>query len=260
MLQIQTMLESGVHFGHQVRLWNPKMAPYILVKRKGIHIIDIIKTRESLDYACKFLESTIAKQTSILFVGTKYQASETIRRVALESESHYVNQRWLGGMLTNWNTMKKCIKNLRDLETTLGINSNELQIESQTSSKDSNSLMNQTEVKVGPNLSLTKKERSVLKKRRDKLNKYFGGLKKMYNKPSLVIIVGQLREINAVKECKKLGIRSITLLDTNCDPSLADLVIPANDDSIRSIELILTELGKSISQARDTRYITKFVS
>tara|TARA_B100001540_G_C15730562_1_gene607463 strand:+ start:351 stop:1043 length:693 start_codon:yes stop_codon:yes gene_type:complete len=219
MITLEQMLDSGVHFGHQVRRWNPKMAPFIYGERNGIHIIDILQTLVSLEEICSFLTEQSSQNKTILFVGTKRQAAPIIELTATECNAHYVNQRWLGGMLTNWSTMSLCIEKLKLIEK---------QEEDGTLSQ------------------LPKKEQVLMQKRKMKLEKFFGGLKNMRTTPDIVVLVGQPKELNAVKECNKLGIRTITLLDTNCDPSLADLVIPANDDSIRSVELILNELKEAI--------------
>ena len=219
MVTLEQMLDSGVHFGHQVRRWNPKMAPFIYGERNGIHIIDILQTLVSLEEICQFLTEQSSQNKTILFVGTKRQAAPIIEMTANECNAHYVSQRWLGGMLTNWSTMTLCINKLKGIEK---------------------------QEEDGTLAQLPKKEQVLIQKRKAKLEKFFGGLKDMKSIPDVVVLVGQPKELNAVKECNKLGIRTITLLDTNCDPSLADLVIPANDDSIRSVELILNELKEAI--------------
>ena len=224
MLTIQTMLESGVHFGHHVQRWNPKMAPYIYCANNKMHIIDIVKTRTYLTKICQFLIQTTDQTTEFLFVGTKLQAASEIKARALDCSAHYVNHRWLGGMLTNWNTMKTCIQKLRDLE---------FQEES------------------GVFEQLPKKEVAILRKRKERLEKNFAGIKDMKGLPDYVIIVGQPTETNAVKECLDLQIKTITILDTNCDPSLTNFFIPGNDDSMKSISLILGELSDAIKQARN---------
>nr|YP_002600951.1 ribosomal protein S2 [Pyramimonas parkeae]ACJ71134.1 ribosomal protein S2 [Pyramimonas parkeae] len=223
MITLEQMLDAGVHFGHQVRRWNPKMEPFIYGERNGIHIIDIVQTLSCIEKISEFLTQEKKKGKTILFVGTKRQAAPVIQTAAINSNSHYVNQRWLGGMLTNWATMKTCIEKLRKIEKL-----------------EETGVLN----------SLPKKELALLKKRREKLEKYFGGVKTMPNLPDIVILVGQPRETNAVKECNKLGIRTITILDTNCDPDLADFFIPANDDSIRSVELVLGELTEAIKKGQ----------
>nr|YP_010700469.1 ribosomal protein S2 [Strombomonas costata]WCH63608.1 ribosomal protein S2 [Strombomonas costata] len=182
MLSLEQMLSSSVHLGHQVKQWNPKMSPYIYGERNGIHVIDLLQTLICLEKACKFL---------VLFVCTKKQFTDIVESCALETGSHFVTQRWLGGMLTNWSTIKICISNLQ-------------------------------------------------------LEKYFSGIKNMSSIPDVVILIGQNREINAVKECLKLGVTLISILDTNCDPTLTDYLIPANDDSVSSVSIILKQLSSAI--------------
>ena len=223
MITLEQMLDAGVHFGHQVRRWNPKMEPFIYGERNGIHIIDIVQTLSCLEEISEFLTKEASQGKTILFVGTKRQAAPIIQTAAIESNSYYVNQRWLGGMLTNWSTMTTCIDKLKTIEK---------------------------QDEMGVLAKLPKKEVALINKRREKLEKFFGGIKTMPKQPDIVILVGQPREMNAVLECNKLGIRTITILDTNCDPSLADLFIPANDDSIRSVELILGELTEAIKKGQ----------
>nr|YP_009106176.1 ribosomal protein S2 [Binuclearia lauterbornii]AIT95051.1 ribosomal protein S2 [Binuclearia lauterbornii] len=217
MTTIDEMVKTGMHFGHQAKKWNPKMAPYIYAERNGIHIIDLIQTYFYLKKVCKFLTENSAKGKTFLFVGTKKQASRLIAKTALNCNSFFVNQRWLGGMLTNWKTIKTSIDKLNELQK-----------------KDLD--------------NFPKKEAANLKKEKERLQKYLGGLKNMTSIPDVVIIIGQPEELNAVYECQKLGLRSITILDTNCDPTLADLFIPANDDSVASIQLILTEFLEAIKK------------
>ena len=223
MITLEQMLDAGVHFGHQVRRWNPKMEPFIYGERNGIHIIDIVQTLSCLENITDFLTKEASQGKTILFVGTKRQAAPIIQTAAIESNSYYVNQRWLGGMLTNWATMTTCIDKLKTIEK---------------------------QDEMGILAKLPKKEVALINKRREKLEKFFGCIKTMPKQPDIVVLVGQPREINAVLECNKLGIRTITILDTNCDPSLADLFIPANDDSIRSVELILGELTEAIKKGQ----------
>ena len=232
-LSINEMVQVGMHFGHQARKWNPKMAPYIYAERNGIHIIDLIQTFYNLKKSTQFLNDLASQGKKFLFVGTKKQASKIIAKVALECDSYYVNQRWLGGMLTNWKTIKTSIAKLNQLET---------------------------REKNGEFLALPKKEAAACKKEKDRLQKYLGGLKKMTSIPDVVIIVGQLEEINAVRECQKLGIRSITILDTDCNPALTDFLIPANDDSVASIQLILNNLMLAIQNGQKLFFEKKFAS
>jgi small subunit ribosomal protein S2 len=223
MVSLEQLLDAGVHFGHQVRRWNPKMEPFIYGQRNGIHIIDIVQTLVYLEETKQFLTKQSSEGKTILFVGTKRQAAPIIKSAAEECDSFYVNQRWLGGMLTNWSTIRTCIDKL-------------------------NAMYKQEE--EGKLAQLPKKEVALLMKKREKLEKFFGGIKSMKKPPDIVILIGQPREMNAVLECNKLGIRTITLLDTNCNPALADLFIPANDDSIRSVELILDEFTEAILKGK----------
>ena len=230
MVTLEQMLDAGVHFGHQVRRWNPKMAPYIYGVRNGIHIIDIVQTATLLEEVCTYLTQETKKGKTVLFVGTKRQAAPAVQSAALESDSYFVNKRWLGGMLTNFSTMLTCIEKLRKMEQT------------------------QEEALLGgeSGKKLKKKEITRMKKEQARLEKFFGGMKQMSKLPDIVIVVGQPREISAIRECEKLGISTITILDTNCNPDLADYFIPANDDSIRSVELILKEFTEAIKKGKQT--------
>lgn len=214
MISLEKLLTSSVHLGHKVQQWNPKMSPYIYGERNGVHIIDLLQTLICLERVCFFLKNIKQNKKNVLFVSTKPQFASVIQTYALNSGSHYVNQRWLGGMLTNWSTIKKCISGLQFL----------IKQESDGSWD-----------------RISKKEALLLKKRKVKLERYFSGLLNMNNLPDVVILIGQHRELNAVKECIKLKIPLVTILDTNCDPTLTDFLVPANDDSISSISLILEE-------------------
>lgn len=218
MIFLEKMLGASVHLGHSVKQWNPKMSSYIFGERNGIHIIDLLQTLMCLDKVSTFLSRESRKNKNFLFVGTKPQFSSVIESCALSCNSHFVTNRWLGGTLTNWSTIKLCIDNLQSLTK-------------QESDLD----------------CLTKKEILVLKKRKMKLEKYLSGIKNMTSLPDVVIIVGQSREMNAVKECLKLNIPTITIVDTNCDPTITTFPIPANDDSISSVSFILNELSKAIN-------------
>ncbi len=220
---IEEMLQVGMHFGHHARKWNPKMAPYIYAERNGIHIIDLIQTYSHLKQVSKFLTESASKGKTVLFVGTKKSATQLIAETALQCNSFYVNQRWLGGILTNWKTIKTSIAKLNELEF---------------------------QEKRGYFENLPKKEAATSKKQKERLQRYLGGLKNMFKIPDIVIIVGQPEEINAVRECQNLGIRSITILDTDCDPSLADLFVPANDDSVTSLRLLLTNFLEAIQKGQ----------
>jgi small subunit ribosomal protein S2 len=218
-LTIQDMVKAGMHFGHQSKRWNPRMAPYIYAERNGIHIIDLIQTYKQLSEISKFLTEQSAKGKKILFVGTKPQADRLIAKAALDSNSFYVNYRWLGGMLTNWKTIRTSIQQLNDLEERQAKGSFD---------------------------SLPKKEAALLLNQKERLERTLGGLKGMKNIPDIVVIIGQQEELNAVRECQKLGLRSITILDTDCDPRLSDLFVTANDDSVASIYLLLNEMVQAI--------------
>lgn len=215
---LNEMVQAGIYFGHSKSEWNPKMKPYIYKEKNGIHIIDIIQTYYYIQTVSQFLEQAATQGKTFLLVGTKKQASQTVKEIAQECNILFVNKRWLGGLLTNWLNIKKSILRL-------------------------NSLQNIDKFKY-----LSKKEYTRLYNKRKRLEKYVGGLTQMACIPDIVIIIGQTRELNAVYECRKLGLRTVTILDTNCDPLLADLFIPANDDSIQSIKWILNRLAASINK------------
>ena len=222
-VSLAQMMESGVHFGHQTRRWNPKMAPYIYTSRNGVHIIDLVQTAQLMDDAYNYMRTQSEQGKTYLFVGTKRQAAGIIAQEALRCGSHYINQRWLGGMLTNWATIKTRAERLKDLER-----------REETGALD----------------LLPKKEASMLRREMTKLQKYLGGIKNMRKVPDIVVIVDQKREYNAVQECEKLGIPIVSMLDTNCDPDVVDIPIPANDDAIRSIKLIVGKLADAIYEGR----------
>jgi small subunit ribosomal protein S2 len=222
-VSLAELLESGVHFGHQTRRWNPKMSQYIYTARNGVHIIDLVQTAQLIEEAYEFVRGEADRGKRFLFIGTKRQAAGIIKQEALRSGSHFVNQRWLGGMLTNWETIRGRVERLKELEE----------------------LENSGALDKRP-----KKEASVLRRELGKLEKYLGGIKTMRRLPDLVIVVDQRREYNAIQECQKLGIPIISLLDTNCDPDLVDVPIPANDDAIRSVKLILGKIGDAIIEGR----------
>lgn len=222
-VSLAQMMESGVHFGHQTRRWNPKMAPYIYTARNGVHIIDLVQTAQLMDNAYNYVRSQAEQGKKFLFVGTKRQAAGIIAQEATRCGSHYINQRWLGGMLTNWATIKTRADRLKDLER-----------REETGALD----------------LLPKKEASMLRREMSKLQKYLGGIKNMRKVPDVVIIVDQRREYNAVQECQKLRLPIVSMLDTNCDPDVVDIPIPANDDAIRSIKLIVGKLADAIYEGR----------
>ena len=217
------LLESGVHFGHQTRRWNPKMEPYIFTERNGVHIIYLVQTAQYLEEAYAYLRQASEQGKKVLFVGTKRQAAGLIAQEAARCGSYYINQRWLGGMLTNWTTIKTRVDRLKDLER-----------------RDESGALDR----------LPKKEASTLRREMEKLRKYLGGIKLMRKPPDIVIVVDHKREYNAVQECQKLKIPIVSLLDTNCDPDSVDIGIPANDDAIRSIKLIVGKLADAIYEGR----------
>ena len=222
-LTLAQLLQAGVHFGHKAYRWNPKMFPYIYTERNNIHILDLIQSAQLLKEANSYLESAAHDNKTFLFIGTKRQASNLIAQEAKRCNSYYVNHRWLGGMLTNWVTLKNRITRLKLLE--------------------------QQEAENVFNL-LPKKEASLRKAELEKLRRHLNGIKDMEKVPDIAIIVDQKREITAVRECRKLGIPIISILDTNCDPDLVDIPIPGNDDAVRSIKLILNSLANSINLGR----------
>ena len=222
-VSLADLLEAGVHFGHQTRRWNPKMRPYIFTERNGIHIIDLVQTAGYMEEAYTYIRSAAEAGKRFLFVGTKRQAAAIIAQEALRCGSYYVNQRWLGGMLTNWNTIKTRIDRLKELED-----------------MQNSGIMDR----------LPKKEGSMRRRELEKLEKYLGGIKNMRRVPDIVIMVDQRREMNAVQECRKLNVPIVALLDSNCDPNYADVFIPANDDAIRSIKLIVGKLADAIYEGR----------
>lgn len=222
-VSMKQLLEAGVHFGHQTRRWNPKMAEYIFTERNGIYIIDLQKTVKKLDEAYNFVREVAANGQNVLFVGTKKQAGESVREEAERANAHYVNARWLGGMMTNFGTIKKRIRRLEQLR--------QMQED-------------------GTFDNLTKKEVAKLELEIEKLEKYLGGIKTMEKLPGALFIVDPRKEKIAVAEAKKLGIPVVAIVDTNCDPDDADYVIPGNDDAIRAVKLIAGAMADAILEGR----------
>jgi small subunit ribosomal protein S2 len=219
-ITLAQLLEAGVHFGHKAYRWNPKMFPYIYTERNNIHILDLVQSAQLLKEANAYLQSAAEQNKTFLFIGTKRQAGTLIAQEAKRCNSYYVNHRWLGGMLTNWITLKSRIHRLKELEQ-----------------QEADQIFN----------LLPKKEASVRKKELEKLRKHLNGVKNMDLLPDIAIVVDQKREMTAIRECRKLGIPIVSILDTNCDPDLVDIPIPGNDDAVRSIKLILKSLTDSIS-------------
>ena len=220
---MKQLLEAGVHFGHQTRRWDPKMAEYIFQARSGIHIIDLQKTSKKLDEAYAFLKEQAEEGKTILFVGTKKQAQDCMKEAAEKCGMYYVNQRWLGGMLTNFQTMKKRIARLNQLEKMQEDGTFEV---------------------------LPKKEVMLLKKEMDKLEKNLGGIKEMQELPGVIFVVDPKKEKNAILEARKLNIPIIGLIDTNCNPNDVDYAIPGNDDAIRAVKLIADVMANAVIEGR----------
>ena len=220
---MKQLLEAGVHFGHQTRRWDPKMAEYIFQARNGIHIIDLSKTSKKLDEAYNFVKEQVEEGKTVLFVGTKKQAQECIKEAAQKCNMFYVDQRWLGGMLTNFDTIQSRVKRLEDL--------------------------NQME-EDGTFDVLPKKEVILLKKEMDKLERNLGGIKDMKELPGVVFVVDPKKERIAVLEAKKLGIPVVGLVDTNCNPEDVDYAIPGNDDAIRAVKLIADVIANAVIEGK----------
>jgi len=225
-IPMKTLLEAGVHFGHQKRRWNPKMKPYIFGERNGIYIIDLQKTLRHLEEAYEFVRELVRQGGFLLFVGTKRQARQPVEEAAKRCGMYYVTQRWLGGMLTNWRTIRQRIDRLRELE----------RMEEE-----------------GTLERLPKKEAMQLRKEREKLEQVLAGVREMPGLPSALFVVDVRVEANAVREAKKLRIPVIGIVDTNCDPEPIDYVIPANDDAIRSITLIIQFIADAVLEGKQQR-------
>ena len=217
------MLENGVHFGHQTRKWNPKMKQFIYTAKNGVYIIDLAKTQAKLEVAYNALKKIAEDGGKILFVGTKKQAQATILEEALRSGSFYINQRWLGGTMTNFRTIQKSIKKLLEIE----------------------------EMEANGQLAVyTKKEQAVLLQKKERLENFLGGIKGMKKLPDAIFVVDPLEEHNAVAEARKLNIPVFALIDTNADPDLVDFPIPSNDDAVRSIKLMVSVIADAILEAK----------
>lgn len=222
-VSIRELLEAGVHFGHQTRRWNPKMARFIFTQRNGIYIIDLQKTQKQLEKAYDAMRDVVAKGGSVLFVGTKKQAQDAVEQEALKTGQYYVSHRWLGGMLTNFSTIRKSIELLFDLER---------------------------QENDGTFEALPKKEVMQLRKRKEKLEKFMGGIKNMQKLPDIMFVIDPKKEEIAIKEARNLGIPVIGMVDTNCDPDMVDIAIPANDDAIRAIKLIIQNMSSAILEGK----------
>lgn len=225
-ITMKQLLEAGVHFGHQSRRWNPKMKPYIYTERNGIYIVDLKKTLKMLRDACKFVRDAVADGRTVLFVGTKKQAKDSILEAARDCNMYHVNNRWLGGMLTNFKTVQRSILRMLEIER-----------------------MEQD----GTIQHYTKKEQSMLLKEKQGLEKNLAGVKKMRDLPGVVFVVDPHKESIAVKEARKLKIPIVAIVDTNCDPDVIDWVIPGNDDAIRAVKLISQKIAESVAEGLQAR-------
>ncbi len=222
-ISMKQLLEAGVHFGHQTRRWNPKMGRYIFTERNGIYIIDLQKTVHKVEEAYNFIRSVSEEGKSVLFVGTKKQAQDSIKEEALRCDMFYVNERWLGGMLTNYHTIQKRIDYLRSLEKM---------------------------EEDGTMQVLPKKEVSKLRGEKDKLERFLGGIKDMKKLPGALFVVDPRKERIAIAEARRLQIPIVAIVDTNCDPDEIDYVIPGNDDAIRAVKLLSSKMADAIIEGR----------
>ncbi|WP_071395312.1 30S ribosomal protein S2 [Bacillus tuaregi] len=222
-ISMKQLLEAGVHFGHQTRRWNPKMKKYIFTERNGIYIIDLQKTVKKVEEAYKWVKELAANGGTVLFVGTKKQAQDSVKEEAIRSGMYYVNQRWLGGTLTNFETIQKRIARLKDIERMAEDGTFEV---------------------------LPKKEVVQLKKEQERLEKFLGGIKDMKQLPDALFIIDPRKERIAVAEAHKLNIPIVGMVDTNCDPDEIDVVIPANDDAIRAVKLLTAKMADAILEAK----------
>ncbi len=223
LITLGELLDAGVHFGHQSSRWNPKMFPYIYTEQNGIHVIDLVQTARLLTHAYNYVQKAAKEGKTFLIIGTKRQATSIIAEEAKKCGANYVNHRWLGGLLTNWATVQGRVNYLKELTK---------------------------KEEMGELDLLPKKEAALLRKEYDKLRQSLGGVMDMEQIPDIAIVVDPKRESTAVAECKKLGITIISILDTNCDPNMVDIPIPANDDAVRSIKLIISTLAEAIQRGK----------
>jgi small subunit ribosomal protein S2 len=223
-VEVAELLAAGCHFGHLTRRWNPKMRPYIFMERNGIHIIDLTKTSLFLDEACNAISAIVSEGKRVLFIGTKKQAAEVVKEEAIRTGQFYVTERWLGGFLTNFTTIRKSVKRLTNIE----------KMESD-----------------GTFDKITKKEILFLQREKEKLNKVLSGIVDMTRLPGAIFVIDTKKESIAVKEAKRLGVPVFAIVDTNCDPDEIDYVVPANDDAIKSIQVITKTIGDAILLGRE---------
>lgn len=222
-ISMKQLLEAGVHFGHQTRRWNPKMAPYIFTERNGIYIIDLQKTVKKVEEAYNFVRQLASEGETMLFVGTKKQAQEAVKEEAQRCDMYFVNERWLGGMLTNFQTIQRRINRLRELEN-----------------MEEKGLFD----------VLPKKEVITLRHEMERLQKFLGGIKSMHRLPGALFVIDPRKERIAIAEARKLGIPIVAIVDTNCDPDEIDYVIPGNDDAIRAVKLLTAKVADAIMEGR----------
>src|SRR5271169_6001164 len=220
---VKELLDSGVHFGHQTKRWNPKMKPFIFDARNGIHIIDLSKTLNQLEAACNFLGDTVRKGGKVLFVGTKKQAQQAVKETAKECGQYHVTERWLGGTLTNFATIKRSIARMKEIEK-----------------MEADGSIN----------NYVKQEQSVIRREAARLHKYFDGIRAIDKMPGAMFVVDINREHNAVAEARKLNIPVVAIVDTNCDPDLVTFPIAGNDDAIRSVRMVMATVGQVIPQGQ----------
>lgn len=225
-VDLKQLLEAGAHFGHQARRWNPAMADFIYTTRDGVHIFDLVKTKKGLDTAAEYLGSVAAEGKKVLFVGTKRQAQEIVKRQATRAGMPYMTSRWIGGLLTNWEQIRKRLEKLADLK----------------------GKRSRGELKV-----YTKREQLLIDREIAKLEKFFGGVAEMAGLPDALFVVDSHREEVAVREAKRMGIPVVAMVDTNADPDLVDWVIPVNDDAVAAVEMVVTAIADSITKAQGAR-------
>src|SRR5438093_2663722 len=229
---VKELLDSGVHFGQQTKRWNPKMKPFIFDARNGIHIIDLSKTLNQLEAACNFLSATVSKAGKVLFIGTKKQAQQAVKETAKDCGQYYVTERWLGGTLTNFDTIKRSIARLKQIEK-----------------MEADGTIN----------NYVKQEQSMIRREAARLIKFFEGIRAMDKHPGAMFVVDIKREHNAVAEARRLKLPVVAIVDTNCDPDLVTYPIAGNDDAIRSVRMILATVGQTITQAQ-AEYEAKYAS
>lgn len=227
---VKELLDAGVHFGHQTKRWNPKMKPFIFDARNGIHIIDLSRTLRQLEAACDFLAATVGKGGKVLFIGTKKQAQQAVKETAKECGQFYVTERWLGGTLTNFATIKRSIARLKQIEK-----------------MEADGSIN----------NFVKQEQSVIRREAARLVKFFDGIRSMDKQPGAMFVVDIKREHNAVAEARRLKIPVVAIVDTNCDPDLVDYPVPGNDDAIRSVRMILATVAQTVKNAQ-TEYEARY--